>query len=192
MLKPVLHDLAVVHDSTAGFLTATWWMGDLFDRTTYHGTASSWAGVARYLRGLADHGAKIRKLQMWQHGYFQGPVIDGRLPTDQELRDIKAAAPHLREVWFRACDVGRNPANVERLTRLLEADVVCHCVVISAGEPVTGWFAKIWPWKRKVKFWSHDRGVGLRRGQRAWWDPSDSSLPSCLVTDMVVPDRFWK
>lgn len=183
---------AIAHDTTAGLLTTSWWAGDLFDGTRHHKGVGSWDLLIEWLRILRDRGIVIRELQLWCHGYEQGPVFDGKLPTEMHWREIHEACPHLELLWLRACDVGRSPRRVARIVELLHCTVVCHCVVISAGErKLPRWLGWL-PWKLLPAPWHQGRIVALRPGETPWWDPSDSDLRGCLVTDMQVPAHAYR
>ncbi len=184
--------LVVAHDRTAGLLSAAWWAGDLVDRTNHHRGVRSWRALIDWLRELVVAGETVTQLHLWSHGNAGGPLINGAHPTDDELRQIAIVAPGLELVWFRSCDVGKRPANVQRMVGLLGCAVVCHCVVVATGErPLRGLLARILPWRWRFAPWHQGRIVGLRPGQTPGWKPTDAKLRGCSTTTMVVPDFAW-
>lgn len=184
--------LVVAHDRTAGLLSAAWWAGQLVDRTHNHRGVRSWAALIDWLRELVVAGEEVTQLHLWSHGNEGGPLIGKRHPTDKELRQIAIVAPDLELVWLRSCDVGKRATNVQRMVGLLGCSVVCHCVVVAAGEQdLRGWLARVLPWRRRLAPWHQGRIVGLRPGQAPAWDPNDATLRGCATTTMVVPDFAW-
>ncbi len=157
----------ILYDNTDK-LTPFWRAGSLISGTPRDLPATSWEHAYDL---LAEEQARspIRELQVWGHGYAGRPMIAGRSVS---LRRLAAACPTLDLVWWRSCDVhraARGRAFAEAASRILEAVVVGHTVVIS----------KPWPLH-------HRRICALRPGERVWWD-DDTNLGLARTIAMRVP-----
>lgn len=128
--------------------------------------ADSWSeAYALLAEHRRDRGA-IRTLHVWGHGRAGRPYLGPRGRVDlQQLAD--AVGRGLELVWWRSCNVHRDPDFAHAVTRTLGAISVGHCEVISAPyfwsqRAVCG----LWPgeepfWRKVDGVWVNDRGRAL-------------------------------
>ena len=155
----------IVYDATDPSLSPLWSLGSMLSRAPGVGVRS-WTRLEAEVKAYNPV-----HMQFWGHGAPGTPLVDGRGHPSLAVMLVRAA-PALRQVWWRACNVHRGRLGRRLAMGLtgLGVESVGHCEVISH------------PW-----FWRQRAICALRPGDTPWWPDDGEGLRGCSTFRGSVP-----
>lgn len=163
----------IIYDDTAEwYLRAAWKSGSLLANKVI--AAKSWEDAIDELYELTSDGSYL-DVQTWTHGNDGKIFINGKQFPFSKADKLKG---YLFRLWARSCETMRGEAGhdfAREFTIRLDAELVGHCVVTSAPNPLV---------QGKI--------CALKPKEGVWWSLTGHELFNCSTLRMTVPKFAYK